>query len=189
MRAIEVEFAVATMFGIRRNIIVPNVCWGLDLHECDLLIIRESGFAVEVEIKVSKADLKKDVEKNHKHESNKIKHLYFAVPESLAAECLEYAPTRAGIITVNMGYHSDDSPFPTATIRRPAVTNKLARPLSVSEIQQAARLAAMRIWGLKEKLITVARKVDLKTGAHEPESVGDISKLFEIVREQPMLMQ
>jgi hypothetical protein len=64
MKAIHVELAVASYFGIRRHLIVPNVSWGLGLrHECDLLIVRESGFAAEVEIKVSKSDLKKDVEK------------------------------------------------------------------------------------------------------------------------------
>ena len=55
---IEIEEAVARKFGVRTNIIVPNVSWGLPgMHECDLFIIKMSGYGVEVEIKISKADI------------------------------------------------------------------------------------------------------------------------------------
>ena len=45
-------------FNYRANLIVPNISWGLGLHECDLLVLTSSGYATEIEIKVSKADLK-----------------------------------------------------------------------------------------------------------------------------------
>lgn len=50
----EIEIAIARYFGIRQNAIVPNVSWGLGFpYECDLLILRDSGFAIEIEIKIS----------------------------------------------------------------------------------------------------------------------------------------
>jgi hypothetical protein len=183
MRAIEIEYVVANMFGIRRNIIVPNACWGLGVHECDLLIIRESGSAVEIEIKVSKSDLKKDAEKRHGHLNKKIKQLYFAVPESLAEACIEYAPQRAGIITVEAW---TTYPFGKATIRRKAVANKLAIGFTPEETQKAARLAAMRIWGLKEKLIRLQRKVN-KDGEYDQADESYITSLFEAVAKQENL--
>jgi hypothetical protein len=76
LKSIEVEEAVARMFGIRQNIIVPNISWGMGLHECDLLIIRKSGYAVEVEIKVSRWDLRKDLKKTHGHQSGRIREFY-----------------------------------------------------------------------------------------------------------------
>lgn len=160
MKSIEIEEAVARMFGIRQNIIVPNICWGLNLHECDLLVVRKTGYAIEVEIKVSKADLKKDTFKRHGHKSGKIKELYFAVPEQLYNAAVEFAPADAGIIAIETvdtrGRYSNvvgavDEKM--AVIKRLALTNKSARPLSSEEVNTVARLGCMRIWGLKAKLI------------------------------------
>lgn len=153
MKCIEIEEAVARLFDIRRHIIVPNASWGLGLHECDLLIVRPSGYAIEVEIKVSKADLKKDAEKRHGHYSEKIKQLYFAVPQDLYAAACQFAPYDAGIITVAA---SDPEWFPEklfAHIEREAPVKKNARPLNEKEILKAATLGAMRVWSLKRKLI------------------------------------
>lgn len=67
---LQCEVAIMKHFGIRANLIVPNVSWEIyslpfrTLHECDILILSNSGYATEVEIKISKADLLKDREKN-----------------------------------------------------------------------------------------------------------------------------
>ena len=65
----EMECAVARYMDFRTNLVVPNVSWGFEVHECDLLIVTKTGYAYEVEIKRSKADLKKDIEKKHGHNS------------------------------------------------------------------------------------------------------------------------
>jgi len=64
---IEIEERVAQYFGPRECIIVPNISWGINIHECDLLIIRKSGYGIEVEIKISKSDLIADAKKGHHH--------------------------------------------------------------------------------------------------------------------------
>lgn len=156
LKCIEVEEAVARMFGIRAHFaIVPNIASGLWIHECDLLVIRKSGHAIEVEIKVSKADLKKDAAKRHGHidRQNRIKELYFAVPKPLYEDAVEHAPDRAGIITIEpYVWHSGREAL-VGRVRRKPTINKAARPLSEKEMLTVARLGAMRIWGLKAKLI------------------------------------
>lgn len=145
------------MFDIRRHFaIVPNVSFGLLIHECDLLVVRNSGYALEVEIKVSVSDLKRDVLKRHGHRSHKIKELYFAVPAKLYDVAVEHAPSRAGIIVVSRRNSGFAVNALYATIDRPAVPNKDARPLTAREMQTVARLGAMRIWALKRKLIEKA---------------------------------
>jgi hypothetical protein len=56
LKTAEMEVELGRYFNYRQNIIVSNVSWGLGIHECDLLIITKSGYATEVEIKVSLSD-------------------------------------------------------------------------------------------------------------------------------------
>lgn len=49
MTSIELEEATARLFCFVKNIIVPNIHEGLGLHECDLLIVRKTGYALEVD--------------------------------------------------------------------------------------------------------------------------------------------
>jgi hypothetical protein len=158
MKCIEIEEAVARLFGIRQHIIVPNASWGLGLHECDLLIVRPSGYAIEVEIKTSKADLKQDAKKSHGHYSEKIKQLYFAVPKDLYDAACEYAPFDAGIITVAASDPEWRLGKLFAHIERESPIRKNARPLNEKEILKAATLGAMRVWSLKRKLIAKMSK-------------------------------
>ena len=151
------EIALASWFDYRVNLIVPNVYWGfdLDMHECDLLIVSKAGYMTEVEIKISKADLKKDREKLHGHRNYRIKYLYFAVPEKLEAAALEFAPERAGIITVR---DEDNIPgvYPyhpkCKRIRAPTRIKNVSK-MTDRERYKVARLGALRIWSLKQKVI------------------------------------
>lgn len=100
MTAKDIEVKIAKYFDWRRNIIVPNASWGVGLHECDMLILSERNFATEVEIKISRSDLKADQKKEHGHNSVKIKNLWFAVPAELVPSALELCPARAGIFAL-----------------------------------------------------------------------------------------
>jgi hypothetical protein len=127
MNTIDIELAVARYFGYRQNLVVPNVSWGLGLHECDLLILSKNGY----------------LQKGHGHRSNRIKQLYFAIPSTLA-KYYEYIPRRAGILVVN----SKHNVYRIAK----AEINKNARASTVEERYQMARLGALRICGLKSDL-------------------------------------
>lgn len=94
------EIAAMRYFNPRVNIIVPNVSWGLQLHECDLLVLTPAGIAYEVEIKISKSDIIADKKKPHGHNNKKIGKLFFCVPNPLADFALQHIPERAGLLVV-----------------------------------------------------------------------------------------
>lgn len=161
MTCLDIETTVARMWSIRSHIIVPNVSWGLDIHECDLLIVTKSNYAIEVEIKISKSDLKKDTGKGHLHESSKIKYLYFAIPEKMIS-CINLIPEKAGIIVIKKRetkQYDWQSDYYGNIIRQPQ-RNIQARALTDSERFKLLRLGCMRIWGLKDKIVKLKRQHD-----------------------------
>lgn len=144
----EIELAVAKKFGIRQNIIVPNISWGFNLHECDVFILRKTGYAVEVEIKRTKNDLLNDFKKKHGHKSNKIKELYYAIPSKDVNDWSKYIPKHAGILL-----YEKINDCVRISYKRYAKRNKEARKLTLKEQLNVSRLGCMRIWSLKETLI------------------------------------
>lgn len=148
MRTNDIEYHVAKFFSWRQNLIVPNVSWGLGFdHELDLMVVKPSGYAYEIEIKISKSDLKADLKKRHEHKSNRIRRLYFAIPETLN-DCIEFIPKHAGIIVAR----ALKNEFIKIEIIRVPRENKEARKLSDGEILKLCKLASMRVWRLKEHL-------------------------------------
>ncbi len=162
LTTIEIEARLAGHFNYRQNLIVPNVSWGMDIHECDLLIVSKSGYATEVEIKISKADLKKDAFKKHNHEDrfNRIKRFYFAIPESLS-NCIEFIPERAGIIVLSRS-EIDGVNYIYCKVLRAARVNNTCRKFTEQERFNIARLGTMRIWSLKRKIISLKAKTGLE---------------------------
>ena len=146
MNALEIELAIAKHFNYRTNIIVPNVWWGLGLdYEADLVVLRSSGYAIEIEIKTSKSDIKADLKKRFRHNSNLFKELWFAVPKNLEND--PNIPERAGIITVE-----DKGSYRKVKRVRNPTRNKNAKAWSEAKKHKLVHLGLMRIWGLKEKL-------------------------------------
>ncbi len=148
----EMECTLASWFDYRQNLIVPRVYWGFGpgWHECDLLMVSQAGYCTEVEIKVTRSDLKADAKKIHGHRNAAIKYLYFALPDYLD-HCLEFVPERAGIILV-----SPDMPdvwTPRCKRVRAPTCQKGAAKMSDRQRYKMARLGALRIWGLKRKIL------------------------------------
>ena len=66
--ASEIEIAIARHFGTRTHVIIPNLSFAMFPYELDLCVLNmKSFYALEVEIKVSKADLVRDGKKEHAH--------------------------------------------------------------------------------------------------------------------------
>ncbi len=152
----EMEIALASHFRYWVNVIVPRVYWGrAEYHECDLLMVSAAGYLTEIEIKVSKADLKRDAEKPHRHRSNEIKRLFFALPDYLESDdCIDLVPERAGIIIVEpLPSGIDPTWTPRCREIRPAQRNKVAGKIDDSTRYKIARLGTLRAWGLKRKLL------------------------------------
>jgi hypothetical protein len=142
----EIEIAIAKYFDVRKNIIVPNVSWGMFKYELDLCIVNITGrYATEVEIKISKSDLKADSKKKHNHDKNNnfIKNLYFAMPEKMIG-CEDLVPEDAGIIFVN-------KKGKVLVVKDPK-PNKSAKKWDDEKLYKLARLGVFRIWNMKEKI-------------------------------------
>lgn len=156
MKTIDMEIAVMQWLDIRKNLIVPNVSFGMGLHECDILSLTKSGYATEVEIKISRADLLKDKHKSHGHESKRIKSLYFAVPEKLKELALAEIPERSGLLVVHwrsakkLGYY--------VTTAREPVVDKYAEKWNDRDRMNLSRLGTMRILGLKQNILRQTNK-------------------------------
>lgn len=147
MTAQDIEIAVAHHFDYRRNVIVPNVHWGMGLHyEADLVVLRPSGWAVEVEIKISAADIRADLKKWRQHDSPLFRQLYFAVPLELADN--PNIPEHAGILAVSADKWGRNTVKPTrgTKLRRDAVK------WTAEQRHKLLHLAAMRTWTLKQHL-------------------------------------
>jgi len=150
MTTLELEIAVMEFFGVRRNIIVPNVSWGIaNLHECDILVLSTSNYATEVEIKISRNDLLKDKEKRHGHYHNHIARFYYAIPDKLQDLALEIIPDRAGLFIHN-GRHLKKI--------KECKRNTRAHQWSDKERNKLTHLGTMRILGMKKKILKLGAK-------------------------------
>jgi hypothetical protein len=169
MTTLDIEIAVIKGFKPRQNLIVPNVSWGIwdkyygALHECDVLILSKSGYATEVEIKANKSDLVKDSEKHHNHIHGLIRRFYFAVPEKLKDFALANIPERAGLYVLKVvertRYNWDtggcaEETYSTNILEcvKECKINTKAVKWSNEDKYKLARLGAMRILGLKQKI-------------------------------------
>ena len=155
MKISEMEKALADHVDCRQNIVVPNVYWGFTEHECDLIVMTKSGYLWEIEIKTSKQDLLRDQKKKHGHRDEKIKFLYFAIPQTLLIY-QDLIPERAGIITLKDEDWNGRKYLSCQRQRFPLINSNYK--LTDTERFQIARLGALRIWDLKRKLNKEAKK-------------------------------
>lgn len=164
---IEVALAKYRDFDFRKNIVAFNVNgWSERLpifHECDMLVCSKSGYLTEIEIKRSWSDFLADFKKKHQHESRGlIKYFYYCVPDALYEKVRDYlfenAVKCAGIITytealriqikaIKVPYWLDETKYSIG------ITNKDYKKLFLEQQLEIARLGAMRVIGLKEKII------------------------------------
>ncbi len=158
MTTLEIEIAIMQHIGVRQHMIVHGVSWGLFLggrylHECDLLSLTKTGYATEIEIKISKADLLKDKNKKHGHLHNHIKYLYFAVPEKLKDIALQEIPERAGLFVIKqISYkYKKGSKNVVDLVKRPKI-NKEVQKWNDADRAALARLGVMRILTLKQNI-------------------------------------
>ena len=154
IKTIDIEVAIAKYYGVRKNIIVPNISWGFQwMHECDMFIVSKAGVATEIEIKISRADLLADFEKGHDHKdrAGRISYFYYAMPETLYEKCKDIIPLEAGILTCERGSWEGASAYMRE--KRKPLKRKNARKLTPEEQLKIAWLGTMRIFSLKEKII------------------------------------
>lgn len=142
-------------FPSSRNVCVPNVSYGFcDGHEADLLVVRPSGYLLEIEVKISLADLRNDYKKtkhrNWERESNNISELYYAMPLELweKVSMSPPIPEYAGVIVIDPKLLRRNR---CHVVVRKAQRHKFARKLTELEVTKLSRLVHLRYWSLSHK--------------------------------------
>lgn len=123
--------------------ICPNVSWGLSCklrYEADIVVSNFKGTSThEIEIKISKSDIKQDKKKKYYHDFKHFKFLWFAVPPELVQVCTEYIPVRAGIFSVDIQTN-------TVVVIRKAIANPAFIPMPIEMIVKLGYLSSLRYW-------------------------------------------
>jgi len=137
----QIQNIVANYFDTRKNIIVPNVSFGLLPYEADMLILNKSGYLTEVEIKRSWNDFVADFKKKHSHDSQLVKYFYYAIPEFLTERVVEFMRDKK-LICGFLVYNEDGY---IKSISR-CGDGRYHRRLFLEEQLKLARLGCIRIW-------------------------------------------
>lgn len=163
MTSLEIQRALcgywnACLWNPRKVTAVRNSV-GVCGWDADLLIIHESGWADEVEIKVSVSDFRREFKtKAKKHRSlvegvpkwrgglalqpHIVRRFWFAVPEKIMHQVLPLVPEHAGLIVVHPGFWSGE---PRKVIKAPNL--KMSRQLTPEERRAAVESVYHRYWG------------------------------------------
>lgn len=165
MTTLDIEIAMIKAINPRQNLTVPNVSWAFfSRQEVDILYLTKSNYATEIEIKISKTDLKKDREKPHNHINQLIARVYFAVPEELEETALDLIPKHAGLYVIKqIPVHYRYSPDQVSYMRtmvvlvRECKRNTKAKQWTDIQRYELARLGTLRILGLKQTIQTLTK--------------------------------
>lgn len=151
------------VFARKNFICVPNS--HLPGNECDLLVVRPDLRLIDVEIKISRADLKADMHKEKwlkpwdfeahcwrrpgegdtrervDHPPNIWKH-YYAMPQQIWGDSLfEWIPATSGVMVIQ-----DDYSTPKIYVVRKPKPNKAAQPIGHDDLIKLMRSMHARMW-------------------------------------------
>lgn len=142
-------------------VLVPNTSW--TGHECDLLVLTERLFIVDVEAKISRADFRADAKKDkwwhrdfwrygqaepprvHRDWPPKVWKHYYAMPRAIwRPDMFDMAASPASGIIL-LGDDRYPEAFSAEVVRR-AKPNPEAKACTAGQVQEIARLASLRMW-------------------------------------------
>jgi hypothetical protein len=160
LTAFQIRQLMHQTFQRQALILVPECNW--TGHECDLLVVHKSMRIIDVEIKISRADFKRDAAKDkwwhrlpvkecqergldwwtyreHDDWPRKVWKHYFAMPREIwKPELVEFLPSpMSGVILID-----GRGPF----VERMAKPCKDAQPIAAKDAIDIARLANLRMW-------------------------------------------
>jgi hypothetical protein len=136
----------------RKLLIVPRCNW--TGNECDLLAVTADLRLVDLEIKISRADLLADVKKDKWWSRTwgpgapkprgwppKIWKHYYVLPAAIwRNELAAKLPANSGVLTLS------DGPRPHIEVARRSRPNREAQKINVEAAVDIARLAGLRMW-------------------------------------------
>lgn len=136
--------------GIRSNLCVPNVSWGMGIqYEADLLVVTKAGYCTEYEIKRSYADFLADMRKDESaHKAPWVYRFYYVIPASIRSKVLEYFKDKGEETPAIVCYYENGHIDFCGGI--PYV--KGGRRMFLEEQLKIAKLGTMRYWNLRNKV-------------------------------------
>lgn len=153
-------------FNRKNLIVVPNCYW--TGYETDLLVVHDSLRLIDVEIKISRADLKADARKDKwwrnppwgaPRDAKPVargwpvmvwRHYYCMPADIWRDELLDSLPPNSGVVLLSETRHG----AVRADCKRRARPNPDAKPVDAVAAVNLARLASLRMW---DALIELAR--------------------------------
>lgn len=137
--------------------------------ECDLLVVTNQLRCIDVEVKISRADLKADSAKSKWHTGGGInwqtgdryprtaidwprnvwKHYYAIADDIWIDDLLQHCRPNSGVVTVLLG---NDGALRTINVKRRCIANKSQQPLTPAELCNIARLTSLRLWDARKEL-------------------------------------
>lgn len=152
--------------GFRKQIVVPNVSWGLLNHECDLVVCSKSGYLTEFEIKRSYADFLADFRKRHAHDDDeRIKAFYYAVPVAIAEKVMAFlrkrrTETEGFVMPAVLSYDENGciGHVSGSGCGEDWSAKRKVRPLDDKEMAHLAHLGCMRLFDVTEKLMELQER-------------------------------
>lgn len=162
-------FLARVTFRHKCLVMVPNCSW--PGNECDLLVLTTNLRVIDVEIKISRADLKADAKKDKWFHAwdwridgplgrdgerrrrawprNVWKH-YYAMPKDIwKPELLDVIPATSGVLL--MFEHGHERRL-MITVERMAKPNRDCGRVSAEDAVDIARLASFRMWDAYETI-------------------------------------
>jgi hypothetical protein len=151
--------AIAYQFFKRSVVIVPNCHW--TGHEADLLVVHKDLRIIDIEIKISRQDLKADLTKDKWWKSrpwsrrhlpkerrawpDKVWKHYYAMPAEIWDDkLLAFIPETSGVLLVRQDGRYDGGVYIWA--KKPAKPCREAKPITPADAVDIARLASLRMW-------------------------------------------
>jgi hypothetical protein len=157
----EIQVAIATQLFRRKYLVVPNCGW--TGHECDLLVIDKSLRIIDVEVKISRADLKQDNKKQKWYETrpwskrhlpeqrrqwpDKVWKHYYVIPADIWQDSLyKSINASSGVVLVRRQKANNKLAIELIRMAKP---DRQAKQLSPADAVDIARLVSLRYWNQK----------------------------------------
>ena len=171
----DIQALLADYFGIRNNIIVPNVSWGLLDYEADLLIMNKTGYMTEIEIKRSWSDFLVDFKKDDcAHRSEIVYQFWYCVPDAIYKDCIEKLKEvyPDSIDRPNVISYSDEGVL-NFHGKKASYCRGKHRKLFLEEQLKLARLGTLRYWNSEFKRWRTADEKENNNELNEELIIGD----------------
>lgn len=157
------------VFNGRHVVVVPDCQW--TGAECDMLVVRNDLRLVDIEIKISRGDLKADAHKDkwfdmpntwqsgsrpktpRSHPAKIWKHYYCLPSEIWDDSLLASIQPASGILLIR----SRDT-YPIVTIKRQAKPNREAKAIDAEDVCDIARLSQVRMWKAYDEIDSFHRE-------------------------------